>query len=158
MSFLNKIKSFEDLKPFVIAEDNYFNPNGTKRITKKLINEMVQYIDTFYKPTNIDEIKQSLLDNITTRKGKIFISETNFEDLIENYDDIIKKLDEEKQKKDEAEENGKNPHKDHILNTNVNIIVYQRHGEPNKKPVGVKNYFFKDDYCYYTIKKQNLFT
>ena len=33
MNLLN-IKKFEDLKPFVIAEDNYFNPNGTIKITK----------------------------------------------------------------------------------------------------------------------------
>ena len=125
MNYLN-IKTFEDLKPFVIANDGYFNPAETMKVTKKLINEMTKYIDSFYKPNNLNEIKQSLLDNITNRKGKIFITETNFEDLIENYDDIIKKLDEEKQKQDEAEENDINPHQDHAPELFADILIYKR--------------------------------
>ena len=154
MKYLNNIKTFDDFKPIVIKEDKYWNPNGTRRITLKLIDEMVEYIKIIYKPDNIEDIKNNFLSYITTKRGYIFVDENNFEELMEDYNNLIEDL--EKKKKEEDEKEG-NPHEDHILNTNVKIIVYQRHNEPNEKPKGVKNYFFKDNYCYYTIKKMNIF-
>ena len=73
MQYLNKIKKFDDLKSLVIKKDKWFNPNGVKKITKELINEMLSHIETKYKPDNINELKDSIYDHITTKKGKIFI-------------------------------------------------------------------------------------
>jgi len=78
MKFLNKIKKFEDLKPIVIKRDKWFNPDGVKKITKELINEMLSNIETKYKPNNLSELKENIYDHITTKKGKIFIDNSNF--------------------------------------------------------------------------------
>ena len=125
MKYLNNIKTFDDLKPIVIKEDKYWNPNGTRRITLKLIDEMVQHIETTYKPDNIDVIKNNFLSYITTRRGYIFVDENNFEELMEDYNNLIEDLEKKKKEKDDK----KNPHEDHVPDTYANIIMYSRDDE-----------------------------
>ena len=132
MKYLNNIKTFDDFKPFVIKEDGYWNPNGTKRITLKLIDEMVQFIETTYKPDNIDVIKNNFLSYITTKRGYIFVDENNFEELMEDYNNLIEDL--EKNKK--VDEDNKNPHEDHVPDTYANIIMYSRDDEKELRARG----------------------
>ena len=84
------IKNFEDLSSYVNKKDGYLNVYSVISTTKTLIKEMIEHTKITYEPSNIQELKEELTNNVLTKKNrKFYVQPIGFNNLMIFFDDII---------------------------------------------------------------------
>ena len=125
--------------------------NYTRAFNSGAINGKITIdkLDNYLKNEIVENVNnQVLLDENKKDSNKI-------NEQLENNNDI-NKVNKHGVKNDLSQFIFTDKNIDDTIDTNFNIVVSKHHNVVGEKPKGIKNYFFYEGFCYYTIKKMNI--